>query len=172
MKMKAEFDYLGEGIAKGDEIGVVVAELDLTGITAALSLKGALGKTAHSYLIAKDRKLRSNWTVANESYTVDYFFSQLDRTINSIRGRQEEKQQDEQREGQGAARQPLQGQMSMDNALRILDALKESEKEFHDYLEILLSGSSFFIIRGPGRTTRRPSCPCFFRRSSKIACRS
>jgi Ca-activated chloride channel homolog len=51
---------------------------------------------------------------------------------------QEEEQKDqgkpkespEKREGQ--QRQPLQGQMSMDNALNLLDALKESEKELQD----------------------------------------
>ncbi|MFA6599410.1 MAG: tetratricopeptide repeat protein [Candidatus Omnitrophota bacterium] len=46
---------------------------------------------------------------------------------------QEQKEQ-EPKEGnpQGGGRQPLQGQMSKDQALRILDALKETEKELQD----------------------------------------
>ncbi len=47
----------------------------------------------------------------------------------------EEKQpQPEEKEGAGQRRekQPLQGQMSMDNALRLLEALKEGEKELQD----------------------------------------
>ncbi|HPS37160.1 MAG TPA: VWA domain-containing protein [Candidatus Omnitrophota bacterium] len=45
---------------------------------------------------------------------------------------QQEKQKDEQEKKQGQAKQPLQGQMSMENALNLLDALKESEKELQD----------------------------------------
>ncbi len=49
---------------------------------------------------------------------------------------QQRQQQDQQKSDsekrQGQAKQPLQGQMSMDNALNLLDALKESEKELQD----------------------------------------
>ncbi len=46
----------------------------------------------------------------------------------------QQKPQDEQKDQQqqGQQKQPLQGQMSMDNALNLLDALKESEKELQD----------------------------------------
>ena len=52
----------------------------------------------------------------------------------------DEKQQEEQNqqpkpdqgEEKGKGRKPLQGQMSMDNALQILDALKDGEKELQD----------------------------------------
>ncbi|MFA5159539.1 MAG: VWA domain-containing protein [Candidatus Omnitrophota bacterium] len=43
---------------------------------------------------------------------------------------QKKSAQDEQRQGQ--QKRPLQGQMSMENALNLLDALKESEKELQD----------------------------------------
>jgi Ca-activated chloride channel family protein len=45
---------------------------------------------------------------------------------------QENEQKSDQEKQQGQAKQPLQGQMSMDNALNLLDALKESEKELQD----------------------------------------
>jgi Ca-activated chloride channel family protein len=50
---------------------------------------------------------------------------------------QEQREQEEQQKGAqekqpGQPKQPLQGQMSMDNALNLLDALKESEKELQD----------------------------------------
>lgn len=45
---------------------------------------------------------------------------------------QQEQQQKAPKEGQGQQKRPLQGQMSMDNALNLLDALKESEKELQD----------------------------------------
>jgi Ca-activated chloride channel family protein len=49
---------------------------------------------------------------------------------------QEEKDQQEQKKNdqdkQGQQKRPLQGQMSMDNALNLLDALKESETELQD----------------------------------------
>ncbi len=45
---------------------------------------------------------------------------------------QENEQKSDQEKRQGQAKQPLQGQMSMDNALNLLDALKESEKELQD----------------------------------------
>ncbi|MFH0986329.1 MAG: tetratricopeptide repeat protein [Candidatus Omnitrophota bacterium] len=44
----------------------------------------------------------------------------------------QEQQQKAPTEGQGQQKRPLQGQMSMDNALNLLDALKESEKELQD----------------------------------------
>jgi len=44
----------------------------------------------------------------------------------------QEQPQDQQGPKQGQQKQPLQGQMSMDNALNLLDALKESEKELQD----------------------------------------
>ena len=46
--------------------------------------------------------------------------------------KQPQPQPGEQKEQQGQQMQPLQGQMSMDNALNLLDALKESEKELQD----------------------------------------
>ncbi len=46
------------------------------------------------------------------------------------KGQENPRESPEKREGQ--QRQPLQGQMSMDNALNLLDALKESEKELQD----------------------------------------
>ena len=45
---------------------------------------------------------------------------------------QEQKKEGAEKDHQGQAKQPLQGQMSMDNALNILDAMKESEKELQD----------------------------------------
>ena len=45
---------------------------------------------------------------------------------------QQEQKKSAQDERQGQQKRPLQGQMSMDNALNILDALKESEKELQD----------------------------------------
>jgi Ca-activated chloride channel family protein len=45
---------------------------------------------------------------------------------------QEQQQQQDQEKRPGQQKQPLQGQMSMDNALNLLDALKESEKELQD----------------------------------------
>jgi Ca-activated chloride channel family protein len=44
----------------------------------------------------------------------------------------QEQEKKEQEERQGQPKRPLQGQMSMDNALNLLDALKESEKELQD----------------------------------------
>lgn len=48
------------------------------------------------------------------------------------REKQQQQQRDDQKKQQGQQKQPLQGQMSMDNALNLLDALKESEKELQD----------------------------------------
>jgi len=48
------------------------------------------------------------------------------------REKQQEQQKKDQEERQGQQKRPLQGQMSMDNALNLLDALKESEKELQD----------------------------------------
>lgn len=45
---------------------------------------------------------------------------------------QQEQKKSAQDERQGQQKRPLQGQMSMDNALNLLDALKESEKELQD----------------------------------------
>lgn len=45
---------------------------------------------------------------------------------------QQEQKKTPQEERQGQQRRPLQGQMSMENALNILDAMKESEKELQD----------------------------------------
>ena len=45
---------------------------------------------------------------------------------------QQEPQKSAQDERQGQQKRPLQGQMSMDNALNLLDALKDSEKELQD----------------------------------------
>ncbi|MBI4711304.1 MAG: aerotolerance regulator BatC, partial [Candidatus Omnitrophica bacterium] len=45
---------------------------------------------------------------------------------------QEQQDQKKNEERQGQPTRPLQGQMSMDNALNLLDALKESEKELQD----------------------------------------
>lgn len=46
--------------------------------------------------------------------------------------KQQEPQKSDQEKPQSQQKQPLQGQMSMDNALNLLDALKESEKELQD----------------------------------------
>ena len=45
-------------------------------------------------------------------------------------GQEQKKDAGDQKQGQ--QKQPLQGQMSMDNALNLLDALKDSEKELQD----------------------------------------
>ncbi len=44
----------------------------------------------------------------------------------------EQKQQQKPQQGQGQGKAPLQGQMGMENALQILDAMKEGEKELQD----------------------------------------
>lgn len=44
----------------------------------------------------------------------------------------EQQEQPKEEEQQGKAPKPLQGQMTLENALRVLDALKESEKELQD----------------------------------------
>lgn len=44
----------------------------------------------------------------------------------------QDQQKDKDNEAKGTPKPPLQGQMSMDNALNLLDAMKESEKELQD----------------------------------------
>ena len=45
---------------------------------------------------------------------------------------QEQSQQEQRPSGGGQEQRPLQGQMTKQNALQVLDALMESEKEFQD----------------------------------------
>jgi methyl-accepting chemotaxis protein len=67
----AEFDYLSEGIKRGDVLGVVLAELDLVRLERALDLGDALGESGQAYLLGSDGKLRSSWKGNPKGHSVN-----------------------------------------------------------------------------------------------------
>lgn len=70
VKAYAEFDHLSEGISKGDDMGIVVAELSTDVINDILGQRAGMGETGQSYIVGKDLLLRSNFFLEKDKYNI------------------------------------------------------------------------------------------------------
>jgi methyl-accepting chemotaxis protein len=77
-QIRAEFDYLSDGVKAGDVLGVVIAEVDIDAINKSLDLMGLLGKTGAAYLVGSDGKLRSDWAGKPRDHSLDEQHQQAD----------------------------------------------------------------------------------------------
>ena len=75
-KQLAEFDHLSEGIKVGDDMGVVITELDVSRISAIMTSRRGMGATGQAYLVGDDHILRSDFFLEKESFNVDLSFKE------------------------------------------------------------------------------------------------
>lgn len=69
-KIFAEFDHEDDGIYKGDPLGVVIAELSNKTLAAITQQRTGMGETGQSYLVGKDFKLRSDFSINTKVYNI------------------------------------------------------------------------------------------------------
>lgn len=67
-KKLAEFGNPSEGIEKGDEIGVVVVQLNTEIMTNMLTSRTGMGDTGQSYLVGQDNLLRSDFYLNSDKF--------------------------------------------------------------------------------------------------------
>lgn len=67
-RITAEFDYVTDGISKGDLLGVVIAELDQNRLTTILSDRSGMGDTGQAYVVGPDNHLRSDFFINKEKF--------------------------------------------------------------------------------------------------------
>ena len=67
-KKQAEFANQDEGIEKGDDIGVIIVELDNRIMNRLLTSRTGMGRTGQSYLVGHDHLLRSDFFVNKEKF--------------------------------------------------------------------------------------------------------
>lgn len=70
VKAYAEFDHLSEGIHKGDDMGIVVAELDLSIMNTILGQRAGMGETGQSYVVGPDQMLRSDFYLESDKFNI------------------------------------------------------------------------------------------------------
>ena len=75
----AEFDYLSDGIKKGDKVGVVISEINQPYIARILTS----GESGQAYVVGSDFKLRSDWRVQKEKFNTTEFFKKPDLVLNA-----------------------------------------------------------------------------------------
>jgi methyl-accepting chemotaxis protein len=67
-KKKAEFSNQDEGIDKGDDIGVIITQINNSIINKMLTSRTGMGKTGQSYLVGDDFLLRSDFFINSKKF--------------------------------------------------------------------------------------------------------
>ncbi|WP_034721189.1 cache domain-containing protein [Bacteriovorax sp. DB6_IX] len=70
-KAYAEFDHEDEGIYKGDELGVVIAQLSNETLAKITGQRTGMGETGQTYLIGPDYKLRSDFALQRDKFNMN-----------------------------------------------------------------------------------------------------
>ena len=78
-KKNAEFENQDEGISKGDNIGIIITQVNNDIINRMLTSRTGMGKTGQSYLVGKDLLLRSDFFVNAKK------FNAIDSMKNGIK---------------------------------------------------------------------------------------
>jgi methyl-accepting chemotaxis protein len=68
IKQFAEFDHLSEGIKKGEDMGVVITQVDLDYMSEIVSQRVGMGETGQVYLVGHDQLLRTDLYVNKEKF--------------------------------------------------------------------------------------------------------
>ena len=72
-KKIAEFDYENDGIFKGDDLGVVISEIDINKVNQITTISNNDSETEQYFMVAKDGTLKSNLKVEKDIYNLENF---------------------------------------------------------------------------------------------------
>ncbi len=70
IRQRAEFDHLSEGINKGDNMGVVISQININEMNSIMSSRVGMGETGQAYLVGFDNLLRTDFFVNKEEFNV------------------------------------------------------------------------------------------------------
>lgn len=74
IRQLAEFDHLSEGIKKGDDMGVVISQININEMNSIVSSRVGMGETGQVYLVGFDHLLRTDFFVNKEKFnTINSF---------------------------------------------------------------------------------------------------
>ncbi|CBW27416.1 putative methyl-accepting chemotaxis protein [Halobacteriovorax marinus SJ] len=79
IRQLAEFDHLSEGISKGDNMGVVISQVNISELNSIVSSRVGMGETGQVYLVGDDNLLRTDFFVNKEKFN----------TVNSFKNKAE-----------------------------------------------------------------------------------
>ena len=90
----AEFDHLSEGINKGDNMGVVISQVNINELNSIVSSRVGMGDTGQAYLVGYDNLLRTDFFVNKEEFNTISAFKEnkevhsesIDSAINGKTG--------------------------------------------------------------------------------------
>lgn len=68
IKQFAEFDHLSEGINKGDDMGIVITQVDSKILNSYVSSRVGMGDTGQAYLVGEDQLLRTDFFVNKDQF--------------------------------------------------------------------------------------------------------
>ncbi|WP_372654174.1 methyl-accepting chemotaxis protein [Halobacteriovorax sp.] len=85
IRQLSEFDHLSEGIKKGDDMGVVVSQINIDELNSIVSSRVGMGETGQVYLVGFDHLLRTDFFVNKEQFnTVNSFKNKIEVNSKSI----------------------------------------------------------------------------------------
>lgn len=85
IRQLAEFDHLSEGIKKGDNMGVVISQINIKEMNSIVSSRVGMGETGQVYLVGDDFLLRTDFFVNKEEFnSINSFKNKIEVRSKSI----------------------------------------------------------------------------------------